>query len=158
MGGFRGNLANELDPVDRDEVLYLAKLRVPGNHSSMHPTRRSHRKGIGIRDGESSLNPGCLEDIGIGIGDGLDRQRLQPAQELFGQLLGSRLCRHIVHLPDIDLIHQERLAGKLGSPHQLSNLFEPFFFVEEGEHGERIEQTFSLHVAALLADPSAMPW
>src|SRR2546422_3384649 len=80
------------------------------------------------------------------IGHGLDWQGLQAMQELLGFLWGAYLGNDVVHLPDVDLIHQQGLAGAFGSLEQCPNLFEPFFSVEEGQQGEGVEHMWLLHV------------
>jgi len=148
----------QLDPEDLDEVSDGVKFRIASDDNSIRAKGGGDGEGIGIGDGKLSLHPGCFKDISEGVGHALDREGLQAMEELLSLLQGSRLCDDVVHLPDVDLAHQEGLARDLGSMHQLLNLFEPFFFVEEGEHGEGIEQIWLLHVFGHPVAPSGGLW
>lgn len=136
---------NGSEPVDPDQMRDSMKLVITRHNYRIRPNRRGHCKGISIGNGESSLNPRCLQDVAKSIGHGLDRQCLQPTEEFVGLLKGPILCRHIVHLSEVDLVHEERLLEAHGLLEESFNLFEPAFSVEEHEHGEGIEQTSFLH-------------
>ena len=91
------------------------------------------------------LEPRRIEDLREGIGEHADGEGFQAVEELFGLLDRAFLGDEIVHLTDIDFVHEQGFAGCLRIMQQGPNAFEPALPPEKRDQGERVEHAWLFH-------------
>lgn len=134
-------------------MCHRTELRVAGDEAGVLADGGSDGKGIRIRHGELRLEPRRIEDLREAIGEHANGECFQAVEELFSLLDRAFLGDEIVHLTDIDFVHEQRFAGCLRLMQQGPNAFEPALPSEIRDQGERVEHAWLLHES----DPPGVP-
>lgn len=79
--------------------------------------------------GKPSFKSGSFKNMSVGVCYDLEREGFKAVKKILRQVEGSGPSCYIVHLSDVNLIHDQWFVRAFGLPEEGSNLLEPAFFV-----------------------------